>query len=104
MAHWTFFGKLHPERVPINLGTPLEGNAVQPLTGFAFNFRLAVHSSQLIVDLWFETGNLDVFSLRNAAADIARSFADLVGYLNGLYFEVEIFSAVQQATKDSRQN
>lgn len=99
MAHWTFFGKLHPERIPISLGTPLEGKAVQPFTGFAFNFRLVVHSSQLIVDLWFETGNLDIFSLRNLAADIARSFADLVGYLNGLYFDVELHSAVEQATK-----
>jgi hypothetical protein len=99
MAHWTFFGKLHPERIPISLGTPLEGNAVQALTGFAFDFRLAVHSSQLIVDVSFETGDLDIFSLRNLAADIARSFADLVGYLNGFYLDVEIHSAVEQATK-----
>jgi hypothetical protein len=61
---------------------------------------VVVHVSQLIVDLWFETGDLDIFSLRNLAADMARSLADVIGYLNGLYFDVEIHSAVKLETKD----
>lgn len=77
---------------------PLEGQLHQPQTGLNAEFRLALHASQIVLDLKYDPLEIDIFSLRNVAADIARSIADHVGYANALYFNVEISSAVCQET------
>ena len=63
----------------------------------AHKFRVAIHSSQCIVDLEIEDGEtLDIFSLRNIAADAVGTLTDLVGYQHAICFDVEILSAIRR--------
>ena len=100
MAKWTFFGKVLPERVPVTWLAPLEGSARQPNLGFSFTFRVAIHASQVVVDLDVTEGTPDLLTMRNAASNCLRTITDFVGYERGCYFDVEITSAVSQETDD----
>jgi hypothetical protein len=99
MGKWTFFGKTVPERVPITWQTPLSGSA-QSALGSKFGFRVAIHQSQLVVDLDVEDPTPDVTTLRNFAVSAVRTITDLVGYQEGCYFDVEIISGVCQETNE----
>lgn len=99
VSKWSFFGKVVPERVPVTWGTPLQGAAQSPV-GFSFTFRVAIHNSQVVVDVEVTEGTPDLSTLRNAAADCVRTITDLVGYTRGCYLDVEIISAVSQETND----
>ena len=100
MSRWTFFGRVHPERIPLTWNTPLEGISHISVLNLDIKFRIIIHASQIIVDIEFEGDNPDVDSLRNVAADLVRTLTDLVGYLQGLPFEVEIVSANVHGTNE----
>jgi hypothetical protein len=91
---WTFFGRVLPERFSLSIGTPFAGEVAQPDFGTRAKFRTVLHASQLIVTLEVIEGELDVFSLRNLAAQCAEHYTDLIGYTYGGHFSVEIVSAV----------
>jgi hypothetical protein len=76
----------------------MEGNA-RSLLGFNAKFRIAVHASQLVIDVETE-GNTDLPTLRNFAADIVRPLVDLISYRTGGGFEVEIISATNKETNE----
>jgi hypothetical protein len=99
MARYTFFGRVIPERIPLGLNPPIEAAAYLG-SGARFSFRLAVHASQIVVQLQGDELDQNLFTLRNVAADCARDFTDLVGYLQGLSFDVEIISAVNEESRD----
>ena len=100
MSKWTFFGKVVPERVPVTWGTPLEGIATQPELGISFTFRVAIHQSQVVVDIEVTEPTPDLPTLRNMAANCVSTITDLLSYKSGCYLDVEIISAVSQETKD----
>jgi hypothetical protein len=100
MSTWTFFGRILPERVPVTWHAPLQGSAHSAL-GFAFDFRVKIHASQVILDLTITQGDAhDVPTLRNAAAEFIRGVTDLIGYKQGYYFDVEIVAAIHRDTDD----
>src|SRR4051794_18926644 len=99
MSKWTFFGKVLPERVPITWATPLEGRAEATL-GCGFKFRVAIHHSQIVVDLEVTESASDLATLRNYAGNLVRMITDLLGYQSGSFFDVEIISAVSQETNE----
>jgi hypothetical protein len=99
MSKWTFFGRILPERVPITWPGPLSGSAESGL-GFAFDYRVVIHHSQIVIDLEIEKDAPDLATLRNTAAEIVRAIADLISYQTACGYEVEIVSAVCHETDE----
>jgi hypothetical protein len=100
MSSWTFFGRVRPERFPVTWGTPISGHLSQPGLGLEVDFFTAIHVGQVIVTLTVTSGSADIYSLRNVALDCAHQLTDLVGYVSGCYFDVEIVSAVSRETSE----
>jgi hypothetical protein len=99
MSKWSFFGRIIPERVPVTLAIPLEARARSSF-GFRYNFRVAIHQSQAVVDIEVTEGDPDLATLRNTAGASVRTITDLIGYQRGCYFDVEILSAVSKNTDE----
>jgi len=102
MARWTFFGKLHPERVPISSGQSHRGKATVSTLGLDFEFRIELHASQLILDINVLSGNADIGTLKNLATSLARGLAHIIGYRVGGHFDAEIVSAIDRDSDDWR--
>jgi hypothetical protein len=100
MASWTFFGRVRPERFPVTWGTPVSGHLSQADLGLEADFSTAIHAGQVIVTLTVTSGSADILSLRNIALDCAHELTDLVGYVSGCYFDVEIVSAASRESDE----
>jgi len=101
MPKYTFYGKVNPERVPITFPQPLSGTAESTFLKKTHKFRVALHASQCIVDLDIDDSEtIDIFSLRNIAADAVSTLADLVGYQNAICFDVEMVSAIRRDNEE----
>lgn len=97
MVKYTFYGKVNPERVPITFPTTLSGEGQSPLLEKPHQFRVAIHASQCVVDLTFDDEvELDIYTMRNMAANHVSTLTDLVGYQHAICFDVEIISAVRR--------
>jgi hypothetical protein len=97
---WTFYGVVLPERVPVTWGVPIAGKAFSSILGGEFTFRVAIHASQIIVDLTIDNDDVDIASLRNLASNNAQILTDLIGYKEACCFNVEIRSAVCRENDD----
>lgn len=86
MASWTFFGRVHPERIPIKWGQPLSGQLEQSAFGVGADFHVTVYDSQIMVTLNVTKGSPSIDDLRNIALDLARQLTDIVGYATGVSF------------------
>jgi hypothetical protein len=75
---WSFFGRVLPERIPITWPGPFVGSAEDAL-GWNYNFRIAIHHSQIVADIEVTKGDPDIFSVRNVAEHWVM-FIDAVGY------------------------
>src|SRR5579859_2398642 len=93
MTQWTFFGKVMPERFAVSWGTPIEGHLRQEAFGVEADFTTYIHAAQVIVTLMLTKGETNIDSLRNIALDCAHQLTDIVGYVSGCCFDVEIISA-----------
>ena len=76
----------------------MEGHA-RSLLGCDAKFRIAVHASQLVIDVETD-GNTSLPTLRNFAADTVRPLVDLISYRAGGGFEVQIISATNKETNE----
>ncbi len=99
MSTWTFFGRILPQRVPLTVQKTLQGTAISSVFG-EYTFRVLLHASQAIVEMTLKREDIDLPTLRNAAADHIRTITDLLGYAHGYCFDVEILSAVCKETND----
>jgi hypothetical protein len=99
---WTFFGRVYPERVPIHWAEPLAGILHQPRLNNKLQFRTIIHAGQIIVDLTPIEWSPDVYSLRNIAVQCATGITNLVGYMHGMSFTVEIISAINRQNDEWR--
>jgi hypothetical protein len=102
MSKWTFFGKVHPERIPVTWDVPISARARQPDFGITFDYRAVIHASQVIVDIEVITGAPDIDSLRHVAQNCARMITDLVGYGAGCFLDVEIISVISRDNDEWR--
>jgi hypothetical protein len=93
---WTFFGVIHPERVPVTLPAPIKGTAYSSVLPGDFEFDVRIHASQIIIDLAVES-EPDIATLRNVAVGQAEIFTNLIGYHTACCFNVEVKSAVCQS-------
>lgn len=98
MTTWTFFGVVHPQRVPLTW-PPIEGDSHNPVVNFDFHFRVIIHLSQVIVDIECKNTAPNDYTLRNIAADCASNLTDISAWHSGGYFSVEIISGIEQGTK-----
>jgi hypothetical protein len=88
---WTFFGRVLPERVPVSLKLP-PVLFEQVDFGTKLQVQLNVHDGQIVAFVDVQKGALDNDTLRNFIESHIRSVLDLIGYLRGLSFDVEIIS------------
>jgi hypothetical protein len=80
---------------------PFKGKAKSELLSAAHDFHVIVHNSQLIVQLVLsDVEAVDIFTLRNIAANHARMITDFFGYQRGCSLDVDISSAVCAETDD----
>lgn len=93
MAKWIFVAKVLPERVPVSIGEPVSGETKDENGQTVWKFKLLLHLSQAVVQIEMEDEALELFSTRNWVAQLVASHVDLIGYLNGLSFDVDVVSA-----------
>ena len=92
MTTWTFFGKILPERIPLSI-TPPEWTVGHPDFGLRYRVKIQIADAQIVAPTVIESGQIDVHSLRNLVENDIRMATDLVGYLVGGSFDVDIISA-----------
>jgi hypothetical protein len=93
MTEWTFFARILPERVPLsfNFGSM---DILAPHSGTKLKIKnLFAHQSQVTCKVIVEDGAPNLFFIRNILDDALRSVIDLLGYTQGLHFELDIISA-----------
>lgn len=90
---WTFFGRVLPERIPLRIEGP-EFVGIARQAGIRFRSKVEIADGQFIVPVTIESGQIDVYSLRNLVENHIRYITDLIGYLHGGSFDVDIVSAV----------
>jgi hypothetical protein len=98
MEAWTFFGRVLPERVPISISEPLSMACVFEEANFLINCTIAIADSQVIANVSVNSGETDIMTLRNAVVGCVRPVVDLIGYLHGISFDVEIVSVASRET------
>jgi hypothetical protein len=96
MTQWTFFGRVLPERIPLKVALP---EWTSELTEFGLRYRVTVQiaDGQFVVPVIIESGQIDVHTLRNLVENDIRIATDLIGYLIGGSFDVDIISATSDA-------
>ena len=99
MEAWIFQGRVLPERIPVRISQPIEGEATVPTFGLSYKWSYAIADSQIVADLTITKGNTDLNTLKNLLEDHIRSMLDLIGYQQGVSFDVEIVSAVNSIDK-----
>jgi hypothetical protein len=93
MTKWSVIGRILPERVPLTISIPEQ---TVNLTDFALSYRVKINiaDSQLIASVNIAKGKVDPHTLRNCVESDVRAVTDLVGYLRGCSFGVDITSMI----------
>ena len=89
---WTFFARIHPESVPISKPRS-EVDATFDSLGVAYHLTLDIAQSQVIAAIRLSKVPPDISTLRNCVEASIRSEMDLIGYLFGGSFDVEMLGA-----------
>jgi hypothetical protein len=100
MSSWTFVGRIQPERVPLKIGTPLSSSNEVEALDLAYDCCIGIADSQVYADITVTRGNPDLNTLRNLAEGSIRTITDLIGYLHGMSFDVDIVSAISRETDE----
>jgi hypothetical protein len=95
--HWTFFGRLLPERLPLKIELP--GAVVDiPDFGLAFEMYCGIADAQFVADVTTTKGTVDIHTLRNVVEQQIRATTDLIGYINGFGYDIETISTICRET------
>jgi hypothetical protein len=62
--------------------------------GLRYNIGIQIADGQFVVPVIIELGKVDVHTLRNVVENDIRLVTDLIGYLHGCSFDVDMISAV----------
>jgi hypothetical protein len=92
MTQWTFFGRVLPERIPLSIQLP-ERTWECPEFGLRYRMPVQIADGQLVVPVITEEGRVDVHALRNLVELNVRIATDLIGYLMGGSFDIDMISA-----------
>lgn len=96
LTQWTFFARVLPERIPLKFADPMTGTSSFAELGIAYDYDIGIADSQVVADVAITRGDPDIHTLRNLVEADIRDLTDIVGYLHGLTFDVEMISAVSQ--------
>ena len=94
MQRWVFFGRVLPERLPLRINPPIETSNVVEQLGISFDLSLGIADGQFVANVTLTNGSSDLLTLRNLVENNVRSIVDLIGYQEGMRFEVETISGV----------
>ena len=95
LGRWTFFGRRLPKRIPLKIETPETTSEVVEFE-LRYRIRICIADAQLISKVFIEKAETDIHTIRNMVASDVRSITDLVGYLHGATFDVDIISAAHE--------
>lgn len=92
MTPWLFFGKILPERVPVSMVLP---EFTQEVADLDLRYRITIQFAQglFVVPVVVESGNVDLHTLRNVVENDLRFAIDLIGYIEGCSFNIDMMSA-----------
>jgi hypothetical protein len=100
MKKWVFFGRVLPERLPLKLSEAIKGTCAPDVVKMSYEFDIAIADGQVVVNISITEGNTDLFTLRNLVESNIRSITDVIGYLEGLSFDIDMISAASLDTGD----
>ena len=95
LGRWTFFGRILPERIPLKIEIPESTNEVVDF-GLRYRINICIADAQLISQVFIEKSETDIYTVRNMVACDVRSITDLIGYLYGCSFDIDIISAAYE--------
>jgi hypothetical protein len=100
LGEWTFFARLHPESMPLSMQRQ-SFNATFDLLRLGYVATIDIAQSQVIAHIKLTNGDPDISTLRNAVETTIRGSTDLIGYLFGGSFDVEMISARNMISGDT---
>jgi hypothetical protein len=92
MTTWTFFGRILPERAPLSIALPEWAGEV-PDFGLRYRITIQIAHGQFVVPVVVESGQVALHTLRNVVENDLRIATDLIGYLEGASFDIDMISA-----------
>ncbi len=95
MNTYIFSGKILPERAAITVSNPIQINVQAIDAAISFNAVISIGVSQVSIAVKTKDKNVDVFTLKNYVENLVRVEVDVLGYLWGRGYDVEITSAVE---------
>jgi hypothetical protein len=93
MKKLVLHGRVLPERVPLSIGTTIKWHSDIPDFGLKLEVEFSIADSQVIATIGVKQGKADIDTLRNVIDLQIRSVVDLIGYLHGVRYELDIVSA-----------
>jgi hypothetical protein len=93
MTRWTFFGRVLPERFPLSVTLP-EQRAEVAEFGLHYRATIQIDKGQFVIPVIIESGQVDVFTLRNIVENDMRTVTDLIGYVDGISFDIDTISTL----------
>lgn len=100
MNRWAFFGRVVPERIPLSIGAPIAWTSESVDLGIKMDLSFCVADGQLVCNTTVTEGSADAHTAKNFTETEVRSVVDLIGYLHGVRYDVDIISAVDLETGD----
>ena len=92
MATLIFSGKILPERAQVNISDPIileiPGDKFRP----NFKTQLNIYMNQVIASVEVGSKEINIADIKSELERVVRSFIDLIGYLHGHSYDVEITS------------
>ncbi len=98
MQKWIFYGRVLPERHPLKVDQPICGTANNEKYDLSYGFRIFIANGQIIAEIHLTRGEVDVATLRNLIEGNIRDVTDLIGYLSGQSFDIDLITAVSPDT------
>lgn len=88
---WLFIGRILPERNPVSVIVP-QSTARADDFGLKFRCQVGISRGQMLVNVTITEGKIDIFTLKDLIESQVRSTIDLIGYLRGEIFDVDLVS------------
>jgi hypothetical protein len=96
-SHWTFFGRVIPERHPLRFQPP-DTSLVFSDPPLSIKLSVGIADGQILADVEITSGNVEVHRLQNLIELQLRFYTDFVGYKWGGSFDIDMIGAVCRDT------
>jgi hypothetical protein len=93
MTLYLFYGRVLPERAPLTLDLP-EVEIVSPDFRLKFRCHIVIREAKLTAAVFVDEGATDMLTLRNLVRGVIGKYVNLIGYLVGRAFDVDMSSVI----------